>query len=91
MKLEITIESVAAAIHISWVVAHQANNDIEWNSWWERVNDQLKAMWDLVNWSRDLSQHNEALALMDEIMLLRNISQEVRYNWSDKQTKTGGL
>ena len=83
MKLEITAESVAEAVYISWSAASEADTHTKWLDWWGGVEKQLKGIWDLVNWSRE-RHDKDATALMDDIEFLRSIANEIRFNWREK-------
>lgn len=83
MKLEITAESVAEAVYISWSAAFEADTPSKWLDWWGGVETQLKGIWNLVNWSREIHD-KDATALMEDIEFLRSIANEIRFNWRAK-------
>jgi len=84
MKLEITAESVASAVYISWSAAHEADTHSKWLDWWGGVEKQLKGIWNVVNWSRGKDQDKEAASLMDDIEMLRTVANEIRFSWREK-------
>ena len=88
MKLEITAESVASAVYISWGVASEADTHSKWLDRWGVVETQLKGIWSvvIVNWSYSSTENERAEAeiLMEEINFLRNIASHRRFNWRAK-------
>ena len=86
MKLEITAESVASAVYISWSVASEAETHSKWIDRWGVVETQLKGIWSVVNWSSSSTENERAEAeiLMEEINFLRNIASHRRFNWRAK-------
>ena len=86
MKLEITAESVAKAVYISWQVASEADTHERWLNAWGRVYSNLEGIWNTVNWSSGSTENDrsEAEILMEEIDLLLSIANHMRFNWRAK-------
>ncbi len=84
MKLEITSETVALSVYISWKVAGEADTHERWLHAWDAVENQLHGMWSLVSWAAQYQERAEAIILMEEINLLRSVANEIRFSWREK-------
>jgi len=84
MKLEITSETVAEAVYIIWKVAMTSNTHTGWLERWATVDKQLDGLWNLVNWAAQYQEREEAMILMQDIIFLKSIANENRFNWREK-------
>ena len=70
MKTEITIETIAASLAISWKVAHKRNEGYAWISLQHEINGVMS----FINYCAEPSHRAEARELNDDCMLLWHIA-----------------
>ena len=77
MKIEVTHESIAQAVLLSWKVANsferQGDMKVAKRNW-QKAAHELDGFWSLVNYARDLSDVEAEEEMLGDIYLLTNIA-----------------
>ena len=76
MKLEITSETIASAITIDWLGAHETETQDAWMSEWQATEYRLDGMQSLLIYASAVHStvRKEAEPIMEDIKFLRRIA-----------------